>query len=177
MLTKLTSRLGFFLILLCASAFLSVSFYLEWAIGLEPCPLCILQRVCLCVMWLIALVSLLHNPRRALGVRIYSGLMFVFSSLGLLAALRQLWMQSLPADNLANLSCGPSLNFMLENMPLKAVLQQVFWSSGECGVVTWTLLGLSLAGWTTIGFCFLLVFSLMLFIKEKARTTINTARA
>jgi len=57
-------------------------------------------------------------------------------------------LQNLPPDEVP--SCGPGLDYMLENFPLRDALGMVFKGSGECADVVWSFLGLSMPGWVFV---------------------------
>src|SRR5260370_3731228 len=85
-----------------------------------------------------------------MGTGVYGGLVFLFAAGGAATAARQVWLQHLPEDKIPQ--CGPDLFFMLENLPLSRTLQKLFQGSGECAAVDWKFLGLSIAGWSLLGF-------------------------
>jgi disulfide bond formation protein DsbB len=91
---------------------------------------------------------------------LYSLLVVLFALGGASTAGRQLWLQSLPPDKVPQ--CGPDLYFMLENFPLSRTLEKLFYGSGECAVVDWSFLGLSIAGWTLVCFVGLGLYALWL---------------
>jgi len=155
-------RLTFLLVFLAVVFLLGAAFYLEFARGLEPCPLCISQRVMLLGVGLVSLVAFLHNPD-TIGRRIYGLLVSLSAMGGLYFAGRQLWLQSLPADQVP--ACGPDLFFMLENMPLGRTVQLLLRGSGQCAEVHWRFLGLSIAGWSLVWFTALAAFTLWLAIR------------
>ncbi|MAX33171.1 MAG: disulfide bond formation protein B [Halomonadaceae bacterium] len=128
---------------------MGVALFLEHVMGLEPCPLCIFQRVAVMATALVLALAALHGPRGWGGI-VYGvlGLLTVAAGIGL--AGRHLWLQSLPPSEVP--SCGPGLDYMLEILPLQKVLSMVLVGSGECAEVGGRLLGLSLPGWTLIGF-------------------------
>ncbi len=117
--------------------------------GLEPCPLCILQRIMVMATGLIALVAALHNPHQT-GIRVYGALVTISAITGGGISGRQLWLQSLPEDEVP--ACGASLDYMLEIFPLTDVLSMVLSGDGTCAEVVWTFLGISIPGWTLVGF-------------------------
>ena len=96
--------------LICA-ALLSYGYYLQYVQGLEPCPLCLVQRLFFYAVMIIFLVAAVHAPGR-IGARIYGGLVLLFAAGGAAVAGRQVWLQHLPADQVP--ACGPGLNYMLE---------------------------------------------------------------
>lgn len=152
-------------VLFLASVFgMAFALYLEHAQGLNPCPLCIFQRVGLIVLGVVSLIAFLHNPASNITKRIYA----LLGTLGILwsagVAARHVWLQSLPPDQVP--SCGPGLNYLVESLPLKSVLEQVLTGSGECAVTDWALFGYSLPVWSLIFFCVLALISLWQLIRK-----------
>lgn len=137
---------------------MAFALYLEHVQGLEPCPLCVFQRIGLIGLGLISLIALLHNPKSNGGKRIYAflGGLSILWSAGVAA--RHVWLQHLPPDKVP--SCGPGLDYWVETLPLKSVFEQVLTGSGECAKVDWTLFGQSLPVWSFLFFSVLLIVSL-----------------
>jgi len=146
------ARLFYLIIILICTGLLGFGYYLQFGKGLEPCPLCIFQRLAYTAILVIAAIGLFHGPRRP-WLWIYSGLVSVAAVAGILIAGRQVWLQHLPADQVPE--CGPGLNYMLQVFSLPKTLQMVFRGSGECAEVHWTFLSLSIAEWSLI--CFILI--------------------
>ena len=121
--------------------------YAQYYLILEPCPLCILQRIAVVGMGLVFLLAALHNPSGA-GRVAYAVILVVPVSLGAIVAGRHAWLQMLPEDQVP--VCGPGLDYMWENFPLADVINMVFRGSGECADVDWQLLGLSMPAWVLI---------------------------
>ncbi|MEB3768319.1 disulfide bond formation protein B [Acinetobacter sp. MD2] len=146
------------LLLLSSIIGMSFALYLEHFKGLEPCPLCIFQRVGLMAMGVFALIALIHNPNSTAMKRIYAAL----AGLGVLwsagVATRHVWIQHLPPDQVP--SCGPGLNYLVNVLPWKDVLSQVLTGSGECAKIDWTFLGQSLPVWSLVFFSGLLLLSI-----------------
>lgn len=146
------------LALLACLAAMAGALYLQHVDGLEPCPLCIFQRVGVIVAAVVLLVAALHGPK-GVGVRIY-GLLTALAAIGGGAvAIRHIWLQNLPPDQVP--ACGPGLEYMLDVFPLQNVLQQVLAGSGECAEMDWSFLGLSLPAWSLVVFAGLLVVALI----------------
>lgn len=152
-------RLIFWLVFLVSAGLLAVAFYMEHAMGLEPCPLCWLQRFAFMAVGAVALLAALHNPS-GWGGRVYGFLLALFSGAGLALAGRQLWLQSLPADQVP--ACGPSVDYLLDVLPLLEVISTAIQGTGDCAKVLWSFLGLSIAGWTAIFFTLILLVGLAL---------------
>ena len=149
MLKLPNARLCNALLALLALVAMLVALYLQHYQGLDPCPLCVFQRVAVICFGVFALLAALHSPREW-GQRVYAGLMALSAAAGIVVAGRHVWLQHLPADQVP--SCGPGLDFWIAALPLQQVIQQVFQGSGECAKIDWMLLGLSLPMWTLMLF-------------------------
>lgn len=137
-------RTMFLAVLLCCICVLGFGLYLQHGLHLEPCPLCILQRMAFVAVGLTAMLAFLHNPG-VMGRMAYGLLIALFSLAGAVVAGRNLWLQSLPPDMVPE--CGPGLDYMLEAFPLSKALPMIFQGSGECAKVEWTMLGMSIPAW------------------------------
>lgn len=154
--------LGF---LACAAAML-VALFFQHVMGLEPCPLCIFQRVVVIVLGGVFLLATLHGPGIS-GRKIYGALLSLITLTGIGLAGRHLWLQYAPHEELA---CGPGLEYMLQIMPLQEVLADVLKGTGECAEIAWTFLGVSIPGWTLVGLLAGLWLSLWLTFKPQQAT-------
>ena len=142
-------RIAYVLAFLVCGGLIAYSLYLQYFGGLDPCPLCIFQRVCVIGMGLVFLVAVFHNPGRT-GAAVYAMLQFVIGGAGIALAARQVWLQSLPKDQVP--ACGMGLSYMMDTLPFTAVIKKVFQGSGECAEKGWEFLHLSIAGWTLVFF-------------------------
>ena len=134
---------------------MGAALYLEYQVGLQPCSLCIVQRVFVVVFGLCMLAAALQFPGTA-GMRVYNGLGLVSTALGALAATRQLWLQN-HAEHWAA-TCHPGLWQMLQHAPLARTLEVLVLGTPDCGSITWTFLDLSLPEWSLLGFAGLGLF-------------------
>jgi disulfide bond formation protein DsbB len=157
---RLVNTLGF----LGCTALLGYAFYLEYVEGLEPCPLCMFQRIAFIVLGIVFLVAALHNTK-GWGGKIYSLLILLAAGAGAALATRHIWLQSLPPDKVPE--CGPDLDYMLETFPLMEMITTVLNSSGYCAEINWQFLGIAMPGWALIMFIFLGLFGV---IRNWART-------
>jgi len=128
---------------------LGYALYIQYHDFLDPCPLCIIQRVAFIWIGAAALLALLLKPAR-LGQRLYSWLIALGAGFGAAVAGRHVWLQQLPADQVPE--CGPGLNYMLDNFPLSEVLSTVLRGSGSCAETDWTFIGLSMPAWALAWF-------------------------
>jgi disulfide bond formation protein DsbB len=145
---------GLFLASVVGMAF---ALYLQHVEHLDPCPLCIFQRVGLMAMGLFALIAALHNPAKR-GLRIgYSVLALLGITWSVGVAARHVWLQHLPPQDVP--ACGPGLDYWIDVFPMQEVVQKVLHGSGECAKVDWTLLSWSLPHWGLLFFSVLLITS------------------
>ncbi len=155
------------MIALSCAALLAYAYYVQFRMFIDPCPLCILQRVAFLALGVIALIAALHGPRGS-GRRVYGLLGFGAAVAGASVAARHVWLQNLPPDQVP--ACGPGLNYMMDTLPLADALRKAFTGSGECAKVDWTFLGLSMPIWTLLCFIMLGIAALMAgFLTERRR--------
>lgn len=136
------------------------AYFFQFADGLDPCPLCILQRLCFAVMAIVFLIAALHNPAHK-GQNRYNLLALIPSAAGVGVAGWHTWLQHLPADEVP--TCGPGLNYLLDTLPLWDVFEQIFRGSGQCADISWSFMGFTMPEWTLAifsGFTLLLMHSL-----------------
>ena len=154
------------LALVCAAciAMLLFGLYLQHVVGLEPCPMCIVQRYALILVAVVAgLTALAHrNTLLVAG----SGFMVLLSALGAFVAARQSFLQWFPPPEA---SCGRDLYGMIETFPLKRVIPLIFKGSGECTKIDWTFLGLSIANWSFVCFTAIALLGLLLVLRVVKR--------
>lgn len=134
--------------LVCA-ALLAYAIYEQFELGVEPCPLCIFQRIAFVVMGIVFLIGAVHDPRAG-GRRVYALLLLLTACIGIGIAARHLWVQHQPPDPMAG--CAPGLNYMVANFPISKVLKMAFTGSADCAEVNWTFLGMSMPFWTLVCF-------------------------
>ena len=127
---------------------IAYALYAEHVLGLEPCPLCILQRVAVIALGLSFLLLALRPPQRKQLKFLASLLLMMISLAGVGIAARHVWIQNLPPDKVPG--CGPGLDFMMANFPLSEVLEMVFSGSGECAEISWSFAFLSMPAWVII---------------------------
>ncbi len=151
--------------LACVVAIGAALFYFQYHLGLEPCPLCIFQRISIMVIAAIFFIALLHNPD-GFGRRIYGLLLTTASLVSVGIALRHLWLQYGTHEEL---SCGGTLEFMLENDSLMKVIEDVFKGTGDCGEILWSMFGISIPGWTLVFVLGLLFLSLGILLGKEER--------
>ena len=131
---------------------LAYAYYVQFALGIEPCPMCIFQRIAFIVMALLFLAGAIHNPR-AVGRRVYGVLLLLAAAIGVGIAARHIWVQHQPPDPMAG--CAPGWNYMVQNFPLSKTLIMAFTGEADCAQISWTYFGLSMPEWTLV--CYVLL--------------------
>lgn len=154
-----SSRLAFVAIFVFCAGLIGFGLILQHLEGIEPCPLCIIQRYGFVACGILALVAALHDPQTAVR-RVYAGLVLMAAVAGGSVSVRQVWLQHYPPDTSV---CGPDLQYMLQSFPLSDSLPMLFRGDGDCSKVDWTFLSLSIAEWALISFTLISVVSLWQF--------------
>ncbi|MGI9212359.1 MAG: disulfide bond formation protein B [Methylococcaceae bacterium] len=163
----LTPRICFLAGFLFCLTLLITAIIFQFAGGLEPCPLCISQRIMVLVVALVLLVAVLHNPRTVAGIRTYAVAGGIAALTGAGVSARHVWLQLLPADQVP--ACGPGLSYMLDHFPLSDTLKAMLSGTGDCAKVDWTLFGLSMPAWVLLCFLGLAALSIVQWWNTPAR--------
>jgi disulfide bond formation protein DsbB len=146
----------------CAIA-MSVAFYMQYQMNLEPCPLCMTQRIFVIATGSVAMIAFIHA---SIGqhYRFYNGLTLLTAITGGGFSMRQLYLQSLPPEQAP--ACGPGLGYMLDNFPFMKALEIMLKGDGNCAEVMWTFMGLSIPGWTLVAFAGLAAISIFQLVRK-----------
>jgi disulfide bond formation protein DsbB len=163
---ELSARVWFLLVAVICASLLGYALYVQHAMFLDPCPLCIFQRVAFIWIGSVSLLAAIHNPAGA-GRWAYTILVLMGCAAGAAIAGRHVWLQNLPPDQVPE--CGMGLNYMLDTMPFADVLKQVFYGSGECAQIDWTFVGLSMPAWTLVWYILIALITLAVVISGKSR--------
>jgi len=150
---------------IACAGLLAYALYVQHVLFIDPCPMCILQRVAFAGFGLVCLIGVLHGPRGRRGRAAYGVLAGVCAVAGGAVAANHVYLQHLPADQVP--SCGPGLNYLLDTQPLLEALSKVLRGSGECAEVDWTFAALSMPEWTLISFAILLVAGLFAGLRQR----------
>lgn len=145
-----------------AIALIATALYMQYVMEMIPCALCMTQRVFVIAIGVVAFVAWLHKPQ-ILGARIYALLAMLLAAIGAGFSGRHIWLQNLPEDLVP--TCGPSLGYLIEAVPLVEALSLLLQGDGNCAEISWTFLGLTIPGWTLV--CFIGFFLINLFIFYK----------
>jgi len=155
---QLSRRQKYFLGFLFCSGLMAYALFAQYFLNLEPCPLCIFQRVAVISMGIIFLICSLLEPKSSLAKIISSTLFVTAGSFGVAVASRHVWLQNLPSDQVPG--CGPGLDFMMSTFPINEVFEMVFNGSGECATIDWSFLSLSMPAWVIICSLFLIAYAI-----------------
>ena len=142
-------RAAYLLGFLVCAGLMAFALYLQYGLELEPCPLCVFQRIAMISTGVIFLVAALQNPGRG-GAAFYAVLTLISAGTGAALAAWHIWIQGQPKGSVP--ACGMGLDYMLDTMPLWDVISRVLKGSGECAEQGWLFLGLAIPSWTFVFF-------------------------
>jgi disulfide bond formation protein DsbB len=158
---RLANTLGF----LACACLLGYAYFAEFVLHLEPCPLCIFQRIGVFAIGVAFLIAALHDPI-SWGRRVYAVLLALAALATMGVALRHIYIQHLPEGTVP--ACGAPLDYMLKLFSLSQVLVKVLTGSGECARVTWRFLGLAMPAWVLIAAVLLGGYGLWVNLRRQA---------
>ena len=168
---RLNTAQAFALLALGCAGLLGFGMYLQHVVGLEPCPMCIVQRYALTLIALTALLGVVW--RSLLGHRLLAVLGMLWAVGGAFVAARQSWLQWYPPEVA---SCGRDFYGMIESFPLQRAIPLIFRGSGDCSKVDWTFLGGSIANWSFVAFVAMVLWlGVMLFTKLRSTSAQDEA--
>ena len=158
-------RRVFMLLCVASIGLLAFGLYLQHVVGLEPCPMCIVQRYAL---FSVAIIAGLAGATDRKGIHIGSAvLLLVAAGFGAFVAARQSWLQWYPPEVV---TCGRDFYGMIETFPLQRAIPMIFKGGGDCSVVDWTFLGGSIANWSFLCFAAVALLALaMIWSRVKRR--------
>lgn len=137
------------------------SFYSQYVMGYNPCPLCLMQRFCAGLLLLAFLMGMLSGSiQRAKHLSLIQAIVAAF---GLFFATRQLWLQSMTTPESS--ACLPGIDMLIKYFPWQKLVHLFLWGSNSCGEVGISALGLSMAGWSAIFFGSILLLCGILFCR------------
>lgn len=150
----------------CAFAMVFAAVYVQRVLGLEPCPLCMVQRAAMIGTGAVFLVAAVLAPAGPRGRWAFSSLAALVALAGAGVSARHVWLQNLPPDQVP--ACGPTIEYLLEMLPLTEVLMTLLRGDGNCALIDAQWLGISLPGWTLVAFAGLTLYALAIpFIARK----------
>ncbi|MCZ8253916.1 MAG: disulfide bond formation protein B [Hylemonella sp.] len=162
-LARLTSRRVYVLIVLACLGLLGFGLYLQHVVGLEPCPMCIVQRYAMIALAVVAAIAAaLPGPR---SHRWFGALTLLIAAFGAFVAARQSWLQWYPPEIA---TCGRDFYGMIENFPLQRAIPMIFKGSGDCTAIDWTFLGGTIANWSFLWFAAFALVGLWLALARRS---------
>ncbi|MEQ1600753.1 MAG: disulfide bond formation protein B [Methylophilaceae bacterium] len=166
MLNKLLKgRNGYWLGFITSFGLIAAGLVIQQTYHLDPCPLCISQRMAFMALGTLFLIAAIHNPAQR-GRQIYGLLHFIAASVGAGIAARHVWIQSHPDQVMAE--CGVGFDYMFESFPFKRAIELVFKGTGECTKVDWTFLSFTIPQLSFVCFVALAIFAVLLTLRKKA---------
>ncbi len=163
MFRSVNVRQTLLLVCLVSVGLLAYGLYLQHVVGLEPCPMCIVQRYALVLVALVAGLTALAARR---GVHVTGVVLMVLGAgFGAFVAARQSWLQWYPPEVV---SCGRDFYGMIENFPLQRAIPMIFKGGGDCSKVDWTFLGASIANWSFLCFLAVIAVSFVLIMRMRS---------
>jgi disulfide bond formation protein DsbB len=160
----LGGRAGYLLGFIASFGLVAFALYIQQKHSLEPCPLCISQRIAYMALGAIFLLAALHNPGQ-LGRRVYGFLQFAAAATGAGIAARHIWIQANPDKVMVE--CGVGFDYLFESFPMQKALQLVFKGTGECSSIDWTWLGMTIPQLSLVAFAAFAVFAILLAFLKK----------
>ncbi len=165
MLDKLFSgRLAYLWGSIIPFALVAFGLYIQLKHTLEPCPLCISQRIAFMALGLIFFIAVIHNPV-GLWRKVHAALQFIAAAAGAGIALRHIWIQSHADEVMAE--CGAGFDYIFERFPFRKAVELVFKGTGECSAIDWTMLGLTIPQWSLIAFTGLGLYAVFLAFRNQ----------
>lgn len=150
----------FGLIALACAGLLAFGLYLQHVVGLNPCPMCIVQRYAMIGLLLLGLAG--WRSRKAAVLAGMALLLALLAGFGAFVAARQSWLQWYPPQVV---NCGRDFYGMIENFPIGRAIPMIFKGTGDCSAVDWTFLGGTIANWSFVWFVGFAVAGLLMAVQ------------
>ncbi len=157
MLKNIPVRLVNVLSCLAVVILLALASYLQRVKGLEPCPLCMVQRLIFIGMAILFFIGI-FLPARPRVVKVHYSFVLLLVSLGLVAVFRQLWLIHFSAEQVP--SCGADFYYMVQHLPWGQVLSEIVQGQGDCARDVWKVAGIGLPAWSALAFLFFWVVAI-----------------
>ncbi|MDO9365308.1 MAG: disulfide bond formation protein B [Methylotenera sp.] len=165
MLNKLLiGRTGYFIGFIACFGLVGLALWIQTRYNLEPCPLCISQRIMFMALGVLFLLAAIFKQTP----KFFAALQVVAALGGAGVAIRHWWIQAHRESMIAD--CGVGFDYMFENFPLEKALKLVFKGTGDCAAIDWTFLGLTIPQMSLIalvGFGIYAVYLARLNLKNK----------
>ena len=156
----LASRLAYFVGFFASFGLVALALVIQTQYKLEPCPLCISQRIVFMGLGVLFLIAAIHHPQKPVWVKLYALLQTLTALGGAGVAIRHWYLQVHKDEMLVD--CGVGFDYMFDNFPLRKALTLVFRGTGDCATIDWTFLGLSIPQLALIAFLNVAGYSVLL---------------
>ena len=153
-------------IFLMSVALLGIAFFMQYALALKPCILCISQRIIIAILGSLSMLVLLFKLQGTTTLRCYCTLQCIFSLFGGALSIRQLYLESMPSS--AHATCLPGMEYLLNVLPWSQVLKMMLLGSVECGTIQWQFLGLTMAGWLLFVFVLFAILNIIEMVRQRS---------
>jgi disulfide bond formation protein DsbB len=158
MLNKLlVTRLAYLIGFVVSFGLVALALIIQTRYQLEPCPLCISQRIIFMVVGVLFLAAAIQNSSKVFFVKAYALLQMAAALGGAGVAIRHWWLQVHKDQMLVD--CGVGFDYMFENFPLQKALTLVFKGTGDCAAIDWTFLGFTIPQLALMSFVSLVVYA------------------
>lgn len=152
----------FYLFIICI-ALLGFAAYLQYVENIQPCLLCMLQRILMFFLAIIFLAASLHQHSQT-SRKVYNILGVVFSCIGIVVAARQIWLQNLPPNTQD--FCMPGYSYLIQTSSWSTLIKYAIIGTQDCTQAGWSFLGFSMACWALAVFAF---FFLVILLKQNKK--------
>jgi protein dithiol:quinone oxidoreductase len=165
-LLKLTQgKLGYFLGFALCFGIVALALVIQTTYQLEPCPLCISQRMVFMGLGLLFLIAAIIPPKTIFKT-LLMGLQVLTAFGGAGVAIRHWYLQANKESMIAD--CGVGFDYMFENFPLEKAFKLLFRGTGDCAAIDWTLLGLTLPQLALISFAGFAAYAIWIWKRSAA---------
>lgn len=161
----LSGRTGYLLGFIASFSLVGAALAIQVHYSLEPCPLCISQRIVLMGLGVLFLIAAIHKPQ-AIWLKIHALLELLTAVGGAGVAIRHWYIQAHKEEMIAD--CGVGFDYMFENFPFRKAVDLVFKGTGDCATIDWTFLGLTIPQMSLIAFVMLAAYTVYLMKLNKA---------
>ncbi len=158
-----TGKTGCLLGFAACFGIVALALVIQTTYKLEPCPLCITQRMFFMGLGVLFLIAAFIKPASLLQ-KMFTGLQVLAALGGAGWAMRHWYLQANKESMIAD--CGVGFDYMFENFPLNKMLTLIFRGTGDCAAIDWTFLGLTLPQLGLMSFVGLGVYAVWLGLKK-----------
>jgi disulfide bond formation protein DsbB len=164
------NKICFLLVFIFGASSFFYSLFAQYYQNIEPCPLCLLQRLTVFIITIFSLIFMLHNPKNLL-IKVYSLIIISFSLFGIKVAYQHLHLISLP-ENQQPQSCGLPLNIVFNKLPFLKFINYILQGDAECSKINWTIFGI-IAPQAFLILCTIFILLMLLVIFSKIKNKHN----